>query len=71
MLRKHKDARGLERVLYSVGGRVNDESVGLEGDVIDVAEATEVNVVGCWITSLCCTTAVSEVSDRLDAGPVR
>ncbi|KAF2731484.1 hypothetical protein EJ04DRAFT_514584, partial [Polyplosphaeria fusca] len=62
VLRKHKDVRGLERVFCSIGGRVNGESEGLKGDVIDVTEATEVNVVGCRITSPCCTTAVSEVS---------
>jgi hypothetical protein len=59
-LGKHKDVRGLERVFCSVGGGVNGESAGLEGDVINVVEATEVNVVGCCITLRCCTTAVLE-----------
>lgn len=47
MLRKHKDVRGLKRVLYLVGGGVNGKSIGLKSDVIDIIEVTKVNVVSC------------------------
>ena len=43
-----------------VSGGVNCVSAGPEGNVIDITEATTENVVGPWMTSESCMTAVSE-----------
>jgi hypothetical protein len=55
-----KGMMGFGWVFCLVSRGINCVSAGLKGDVIDVAEATTENVVGPWMISESCTTAVSK-----------
>lgn len=46
-LEKREDVIGLKRTFCSIGGGINGKPAGLESDVIDIAEATEVRAVSC------------------------